>query len=434
MLRSAMMLMAAAMLVALAAASAPDASAQEPITFVATETRNDFLAGVTFALSVRSDSPVKEARLKYELAPDGTGATAVAECNTGATTNCAYTLTSGRNIFIIPGAEITWQWEVTDEAGNRASSPEQLYVHEDTRFDFRTIVDGNVTVYFHSATETHADAVVVAASETLASAGALMQTQVGFPIKVFLYRTSDEMQPAIAPSGGRGVQVLGEVVYSDTAMVSADVDVLDITRHEIAHIVTREASKGPYGVPDWMNEGISVFSQRDPLSGHGAALQAAIEDDRVLSMNELNSSATGGVARTVGLYYGQAGSIVGFLVDTYGADKFAELVRTFRDGSTNDKAYQAVYGFDEFGLENAWRESVGLPRRTAPPPATADDGDPATSGTPAPGGGGDGDGGATADTGDDDGIAWMTVAAIAALAVAALGAVAALASVARRRL
>lgn len=431
MLRSAMIL-ALALLAVLAAAPARDASAQEPIAFVATDTRNDFPAGVTFSVSVRSASPVKEARLRYELAPDGTGATAVAECNTGATTNCTYTLTSGRGIFIIPGAEITWQWEISDEAGNRATSPEQLYVHEDTRFDFRAIEEGNVTVYFHSSTETHADAVAAAAAGTLTNAGALMQTQVGFPIKVFLYGTADEMQPAIAPSGGRGVQVLGEVVYSDTAMVSADVDVLDITRHEVAHIVTREASKGPYGVPDWMNEGISVFSQRDPLSGHGAALQAAIRDDRVLSMLELNSPSTGGVARTVGLYYGQAGSIVGFLVDTYGADKFAELIRTFREGSTNDKAYQAVYGFDEFGLENAWRESVGLPRRTAPPTTTPDAGDPATSGTPAPDGGDSGD--AASDGGDDGGVSAVTLAVIGALAVAALGAIAALAAVARRRL
>src|SRR5581483_2937040 len=135
------------------------------------------------------------------------------------------------------------------------------------------------------------------------------------PVKVFLYQTADEMQPAIAPvtRPGSGVQILGEVVYSDTAMVSADVATLDITRHEVAHIVTRQATKGPFDVPGWLNEGISVYAQNRPLAGHAEALQSAIDRDRVLSMRELNSSASGSTASTVGLYYGQAGSIVKYL-------------------------------------------------------------------------------------------------------------------------
>src|SRR5206468_12560353 len=125
--------------------------------------------------------------------------------------------------------------------------------------------------------QTQAQAVLDATAETIEKVGALEKTQVTFPVKVFLYTTADEMQPAIAPGGqGRGVQVLGEVVYSDTAMVSADVATLDIVRHEVAHIVTREATRGPYDIPAWLNEGISVYSQSKPLSGHDAALQSAI--------------------------------------------------------------------------------------------------------------------------------------------------------------
>ena len=155
-------------------------------------------------------------------------------------------------------------------------------------------------------------------------------------------------------------------MYSDTAMVSADVATLDITRHEVAHIVTREATKGPFGIPDWMNEGIiRLLADRARSRATTPRSQAAIRSDNVLSMPELNSSASGRAASTVGLYYGQAGSMVKYLVDTYGDEKFAELLRTFKEGSTPDKAFQTVYGFDQLGLENEWRESVGLDPRTA---------------------------------------------------------------------
>lgn len=352
------------------------ASAQEPITVVSEEPRNEFPSGVTFTISFNAPAGVKEARLRYQLAPDGTGAAGVADCNSAAAISCSFTLTSGRGIVIIPGAEVTYHWELADNAGNKLSTPDQKYIHQDTRFTFKTLQRDNITLYYHAGGESAAQAVLDAAAETIDRVSQLEQTQVTFPVKVFLYTTAEEMQPAIAPGAqGRGVQVLGEVVYSDTAMVSADVATLDITRHEVAHIVTRQATKGPFDIPAWLNEGISVFSQSHPLEGHDAALQAAIRSDRVLSMRELSSSATGSVGATVGLYYGEAGSIVKYLVDTYGEDKFAQLLKTFKDGSDVGKAFQSVYGFDQYGLENEWRRSVGLEPRaivTIAPTATAE--------------------------------------------------------------
>jgi hypothetical protein len=360
----------------------PQASAQQPITVVSEEPRNEFPSGVSFAVSFTAPAASKEVRLHYTLAPDGTGATAVADCTGTATVSCTFRLTSGRGIFIIPGAEITYRWEIEDTAGNKLATADKLYVHEDTRFTFKTIQQGNITLHYHSGTETQARAVLQAVADTIDRVSALEKTQVTFPVKVYLYTTADEMQPAIAPGGtGRGVQVLGEVVYSDTAMVSADVATLDIARHEVAHIVTKQATKGPFDIAGWLNEGISVYSQGRPLAGHDSALQAAISSDRVLSMKELNSSASGSSGATVGLYYGEAGSIVKFLVDTYGADKFAELLKTFKDGSTADKAFQAVYGFDQLGLENAWRKSIGLGERKASAAATPQSTQPAGAAT-----------------------------------------------------
>lgn len=389
--------MACALIVAIAliaGADARSATAQESITVISDSPQNEFPTGVTFSVSFSAPAAEEQVRLRYRVAPDGTGASGIAECSGSGTVTCTYTLQSGRGIFVIPGAEITYHWEIADVDGNDLSTPEKLYVHEDTRFDFRTISDQNVTVYFHPGTEDDAEGVLAAAVEALAQVSALEQTQVSFPVKVFVYDTSTEMQPAIAPSGGRGVQILGEVVYSDTAMVSTDVATLDITRHEIAHIVTREATKGPFGIAGWLNEGISVYAQRQPLSGHEGALESAIRGDRVLTFAELNSSATGGVASTVGLYYGQSGSIVRFLVEEYGADKFADLLRTFKDGATQDAAFERVYGLDALGIENAWRTSVGLgPRAAAPTPTPRPDEDEPTprAGTSAP------------DPGDDDG-------------------------------
>jgi hypothetical protein len=425
-----LMCLAAFVAIAVLVAGAPvSARAQQAISVVSDETQNEFPRGVSFSISFHAPAEVKEVRLQYHLAPDGTGATAVASCTGGATTTCTFSLVSGAGISIIPGAEITYHWDIEDAAGDKLSTDDKLYIHEDTRFTFKTLTQDNLTLYYHSGSAGQAQGVLNAAADTLQKIGALERVQVTFPVKVFLYATADEMQPAIAPGGpGRGVQILGEVVYSDTAMVSADVSTLDITRHEVAHIVTGVATKGPFGIAGWLNEGISVYAQSRLLEGHADALQSAIDGDRVLSFKELNSPASGSVAGTVGIYYGEAGSIVKFLVDTYGPDKFADLLKVFKDGTTADKGFQTVYGFDQLGMENAWRASVGLAARSASATATPQNTQEArAAATPA-------DTAASPSSSGGSGTPVVTIAIIIALAALLLAAVVGAATVVLRRM
>ncbi len=410
---------------------ARSAWSQEAITLISDTPRNEFPAGVTFAVSFSAPSPEAQARLRYELAPDGTGASGIATCDGVGTISCTFTRTSGRGIVVIPGAEITYHWEIEDEDGNELATPEQLYVHTDTRFDFRTISEGNVTVHFHAGTEDSAAGVLAAAVETIATISALEQSEVTFPVKVFVYETAEEMQPAIAPHGGPAGQILGEVVYSDTAMLSVDVQALDIVRHEVAHIVTRAASRGPFGVPLWLNEGIAVHSQNAPLPGHSGAVESAIRNDRLLSIAELSGPSTRGSASTVSLYYGQSGALVTFLIDTYGAGDFAGLIATFSDGSTPDDAFEQVYGLDSLGIENAWRESVGLQARLASPtatPAPTEEVQGAPTSRPASP---EASAGAS---GDDDGVPVVLIGIIVVLALVLAGSGVLVARVARDRL
>jgi hypothetical protein len=400
--------------------------AQDAIVVQSDQARNDFPVGVTFSLSFSAPAPPKEVRLQYALAPDGTGATAIADCNGTASIGCSYSLTSGRGIVIIPGATITYHWDITDTAGNHLATEPKVYVHEDTRFTFKTLTEENVTLYYHAGSQSGAQSVLDAAVKALRDVGALERTQVTFPVKVFLYSTAEEMQPAIAPGAiNPGLSILGEVVYSDTAMVSSDVDTLDITRHEVAHIVTREATEGIFGgIPAWMNEGISVSAQKQMLGSHERALDAAIRSDTVFSIRQMSSSSAGSTPGTVGIFYGEAGSIIKHLIDAHGSDKFADLLATFKAGSTPDDAFQKVYGFDQLGLENEWRESVGLQPHAAAP--TAERG--GTSSTPASGGSSSSSGGSGAPS------SAIVYGVIAALALMLTGAGFGLYATLRRRL
>jgi hypothetical protein len=77
------------------------------------------------------------------------------------------------------------------------------------------------------------------------------------------------------------------------------------------------------------------------------------------------------VADKANLSYSQSYSIVNFLIETYGQGKMTELLTSLRDGATIDNALTATYGFNIEGLDDAWRNSIGAPQRTASAQATA---------------------------------------------------------------
>jgi acyl-CoA-binding protein len=132
----------------------------------------------------------------------------------------------------------------------------------------------------------------------------------------------------------------------------------DILRHELTHVVTKVAGVGPYGdLPAWLDEGTAMYAQSEPGAGFTNALERAVDKDQLMSVRSMTSPT--GDPDKITLFYGEAWSLVSFLVDEYGEEKFARLYAIFKDGSTTDNALQQVYGFDQDGLEDAWRASLG---------------------------------------------------------------------------
>jgi len=389
-----------------------NASAQTGVEITDSSASSDFPDGLSFTMTVEAPGEVDEVRLIYEIAPDGVQATAVPDCTTGAVSTCRYDVGGSEGTILIPGAEVTYFWRVTAGDETFESEPQSV-TYEDTRFEWQTLSEGNLTVWYYNGDEDEARGILTAGRESLDSVGALLGTTVDFPVKIFYYDTAAEMQEAIISAPGEGVVTRGEVVYSDTAMVSADSAAGDITRHEIAHIVVRQAVGGPFGVPDWLNEGTAVYAQTEPLGHQQTALDAAIESGQALSVRSLSSFSSGAGAGQVSLFYGQSYSIVNFLIETYGEEKFAELFAAFREGNSTADALMAVYGFDQDGLENEWRASVGLPPRSVPSPVNVDE--PAPTEEPEPD--------AASGSDDDSVVVIVLVVAITAVIAAGLAAV-----------
>ena len=362
------------LLVAVVAAgqlSMPARTASADIEVVTNTASNQFPDGIRFDFFFSTDVAVTDVRLRFRILPDGVNATVRPNCTEGRVMNCQAIVGNVGATYMVPGAEIVYSWQVTDEAGERFQSEEAGIVYADTRFDWNSVSEGNLTVYYYFGNEDSARSVLNVATQTVDRFTQLLKTTIDFPVKVWVYETARDMQPAIASRRGQGdggsIQTLGEVGASDTALVSRDTEFLDIVRHELTHIVTRAATSSHLAdIPVWVNEGLSTYSQNNLLPNEGAALATAIQRNSVLPITSLGVSARG-TAGEVSLFYAQSGSIVAFMIESLGEDEFGDFVAAMKDDTTTG-ALEGVYGLDLLGLENAWREAVGLPEVGLSPP------------------------------------------------------------------
>ena len=378
---------------------------------------NNFPDGMEFRVSAASDDAIEEVRLRYTVLPDGTTASGVPDFQTGSSVSTVFTLSGNEppRIYLPPGTRIDYHWEVEDAAGNTATTPEQSIVYEDVRFDWTTLEADGVIIHYYSGSEDDAQAMLDVAQVAIAQMSGLLAATVEFPVNVRIYASTDDMRPALERrSEAYESQIItaGVRVSSDTVLVLGNVS-FSTLRHELAHVITGIAGEGPFGdLPAWLDEGTAVYAQGDP-EGFGGALERAIDRGNVLSVRSITSYQ--GDPDKVDLFYGQSWSLVSFLVDTYGEEKFARLFAEIKGGKTTDAALEAVYGFDQDGLDNEWRSSVGLPPRED----TAQDGEEAVPTTFPPSDGGSGDAPAAAEDGGGTSAGVIIGLALAILAVAA---------------
>jgi Peptidase MA superfamily len=342
------------------------AVAQSGIVVDSTDAQNNFPDGATFSVSFHgADAASAKVTFRYTIPPEGAGVYEEPECAGTASVTCTFDLKSDSKLFLVPGANVVYYWRIVDGASNTVETPQATFIYDDTRFQWKSLSEGNLTLWYYGAGESDVRSLLQTGSEGLQRMEQLVATTVSFPVKVFLYDTAQEMGPAALSNRnapGEGLVTLGEVFFADTAVVALDQEPRDVLRHELAHIVVRQAVKGPFSdLPAWLDEGTAVYAQSEPDASENRAIESAIKNNDVLSLGSISSSSTALSSDRVSLFYGQAWSLVSFLVDKYGTEKFSELFAVFKAGSTVDKALQQVYGLDQDGFESAWRESVGLP-------------------------------------------------------------------------
>ncbi|MDP2659689.1 MAG: peptidase MA family metallohydrolase, partial [Dehalococcoidia bacterium] len=191
------------------------------------------------------------------------------------------------------------------------------------------------------------------------------------PVKIYVYASKGEMDVALpfqSQTSTKDITTEGQAFSeADQVMILGSVrDIPGTTAHELTHLITDQLTSNPFaGIPTWLNEGLSMYAEGELRGVNQQALNVGIRGNSLLNLHTISSLP--GRPEDVNLFYGEAHSIVRYLISAYGSDKMTQLLATFKQGTKTDDALIKVYGFNVDGLEAKWRASIGA----APAPTAA---------------------------------------------------------------
>ena len=261
---------------------------------------------------------------------------------------------------IPPGAAVWWRWRVEDEDGRHYLSPRQELAWEDSRFEWSSHSLQNLTIYWYEGGDTFGQELTEAVSARLGRLA--LAGQLGKPIKAFVYATPQDVRDAVLFAQ----QWTGGLAFTsyNILLIAIPPDPTETQMaglvHELAHLMIKEVAFNCFrGLPTWLEEGLATYSEGPLAPFLQSSLASAELSGSLISIGSLNSSFPAGPAEAR-LSYAQSYSVVKYLVEGYGWARMRELLATFREGRTSDEALQEAYGFDSDGLDDLWREYVGV--------------------------------------------------------------------------
>lgn len=369
------------------------ASADDGIEILADEVTSQFPEGINFNLSVEADSAVEDIRVFYKSQGAENISYGLLEFDGGADVQASFFLdtsvgTVGGTNFIPPGTVFKYHYQVFTEDGESFRTEQKEFVYTDSRFEWSTITEGPLTVYYYGPTETRAQSILEASLEAVTTMSRVLGVEEVEPINIIAYNNYRHMQAAMPPRAQtvrEGLITQGQA-FTDIRVLlvlGTDPTIEGIASHEVTHVLVDDAAGRAYTIlPVWLNEGLAEFGNVSPSDSYDDALLYGIYTRRVKPLAQLTRFI--GDPEEVVIAYGQSRSVVAYLINTYGEERMAELMSQLDHTFSLNQAMMQVYGFDQDDLDAQWRSRMGLrPFGEAPPAAPTIEAAPPVAAFPA---------------------------------------------------
>jgi len=126
----------------------------------------------------------------------------------------------------------------------------------------------------------------------------------------------------------------------------------------MTHIIFREFVGERIALPLWIDEGIASSQEKSNLGLRMKIVFKMVENNTYLSLDKLSEIRVESVT-IPDEFYAQSASLIVFLIERFGRERFFEFCRQLRDGVQWQQALFRVYRFGSFKeMEGLWREFI----------------------------------------------------------------------------
>jgi hypothetical protein len=376
----------AVLLIALAltgTAAPPASAASAGIEVLENAVQNSFPKTIQFSVRAQSSSQISSVRLAYRLGDDPITFVANANYTPAFRIVATYPIDLQRE-YVPPGVIVHFQWQIQDMAGGEFATAWSDLKVTDPRFLWHERTLGNVVVHWYEGDDKFADAILDSASKAFIDAQRDALAPWLGPVQIYVYANDQDFRSALGAGadewiGGQTFSMLHIVVILATA---SNTDAARrVAAHEITHATIDGANLDPFGpLPSWLDEGIAMMAEGDPLPFFTDALAKGVKEHRLMTLQSLSGSFPADPDQAT-LAYGESESIVRYFVKTYGRERLAILIAAFHAGNDADAAFQTTAGVSARDFQQAWMTSLD-PTRTN---STTGQSNPASPRATAPG-------------------------------------------------
>ena len=340
------------------------------IEFVSENITSQFPDGILFEAVFESTSPVDEIRVFYKSENTPTSSYGYMDLDPSLTKEWRaegefFLNTAGSGAsFVPPGTAFTYSFEARNVAGDVMRTTEKEFIYLDQRFEWTSLSNGSISIFYYGPTENRAQQMLEVSVQSVERMSDVLDVSDVGPINIMAYNNYRHMVGALPPRSQavrEGLKTEGQA-FSDfrvLLVLAFGEDFLGVTSHEVTHIIVDDAASTASSiVPAWLNEGLAEFGNVAPTDTYERALLYGIYTRRIKPLWHLQRFD--GEPDDIMIAYGQGKSVVDYLIDLYGTDAMARLMKELRNELSIDRALMKVYGFDQAGLDSDWRKSIGM--------------------------------------------------------------------------
>ncbi|MFN2124538.1 MAG: peptidase MA family metallohydrolase, partial [Candidatus Promineifilaceae bacterium] len=167
-----------------------------------------------------------------------------------------------------PGSTLWWEWTLTDDQGRTYTTPRQELTFEDDRFDWQTISNGDITLYWYAGEEV-GPMLLEAAVDSLQVLEEDLGIELQEEVKFFIYGSPEDMRDAVLYvqdwAGGVAFSEYNVILMGVPPSIAADWG-RSTVRHELTHLVLGQYGRSCVGGdrPSWLEEGLAMYAEGEP--------------------------------------------------------------------------------------------------------------------------------------------------------------------------